>query len=161
MFGEGAILSSESPAPSTRGVPETVLPFRTLRIEEGSLPVRCSRFCPPEIEVVRGSLLEAALEGGRGNVLTIWQSGGDDGEAWVIGVLPLFGVVSRFGVRCRIGVQALSGVRDRSEVRGTGDWPRPDLTDPVLFLLTWEERVLSRALPELAGREPPPAGWSL
>ena len=156
MFGEGAISSSESPAPSARGVPETVLPFRTLRIGEGLLPVRCSGFCPPKIEVVRGSLLTAVLEGGGGNVFTIWKSGGDDGEAWVIGVLPLFGVASRSGVRCLIGVRALFGVRDRYEVRGTGDWPRPDLTDPVLFLLTWGERVLSGALLELAGREPPP-----
>ena len=67
MFGEGAISSSESPAPSAcgvlePGVPETVLPFRTLWIGEGSFPVRYSGFCPPEIEVVRGSLLEAALE---------------------------------------------------------------------------------------------------
>ena len=94
MFGEGATSSSKFPAPSARGVPETVLPFRMLRSGEGSLPVRCSRFCPPEIEAVRGSLLEAALEGGGGNVLTIWQSEGDDGEAWVIRVLTLFGVVS-------------------------------------------------------------------
>ena len=100
MFGDWAISSSESPAPSVRGVPEpgvpeTVLPFRMLRTGEGSLPVRCSGFCPPEIEAVRGSLLEAALEGGGGNGLTIWQSGGDDGEAWVIGALPLLGVASR------------------------------------------------------------------
>ena len=33
---------------------------------------------------------------------------------------------------------------------------RPDLTNHVLFRLTWEKRVLSGALPELAGREPPP-----
>ena len=94
MFGEGATSSSESPAPSARGVPETVLPFWILRSKKRSLPVRCSGFCPLEIEAVCGSLLEATLEGGGGNVLTIWQSGGDDGEAWVIGVLPLFGVVS-------------------------------------------------------------------
>ena len=91
--------------------------------------MRCSEFCPPEIEVVRGSLLEAALGGG-GNMFTIWQSGGDDGEAWVIGVLPLFGVGSRSGVRCLIGVRALSGVRDRSEVRGIGDWLCPGSNRP-------------------------------
>ena len=156
MCGERAISSSESPARFVRGVPETVLPFRTLRIGEGSLPVRCSRFCQPEIEVVRGSLVEAALEGGGGNVFPIWQSGGDNGKAWVIGALPLFGVAFRSKVWCLIGVRALSGVQDRSEVRGTGDWPCPDLTDPVLFRLTWGERILSGALPELAGREPPP-----
>ena len=156
MFGEGAISSSESPAPSACGVPETVLPFRMLRIGERSLPMRCSRFCPPEIEVICGSLLKATLEGGRGNVFTIWQSVGDNGEAWVVWVLPLFGVASRSGVQCLIGVRALSGVWDQSEVRGTWDWPRPDLTNPVLFLLTWGEWVLSGVLPELAGREPPP-----
>ena len=85
--------------------------------------MRYSGLCPPEIKVVHGSLLEAALEGGGGNVFTIWQSGGDDGEAWIIGVLPLFGVACRSGVRYLIGVRALSGVRDRFEVRGTRDWP--------------------------------------
>ena len=99
MFGDGATSSSESAAPSVRGVavpgvPETV-PFRMLRTGEGSLLVPCSGFCPPEIEAVRGSLLEAALEGGGGNGLTIWQSGGDDGEAWAIGALPLLGVAFR------------------------------------------------------------------
>ena len=64
MFGEEAISSSESPAPSVRGIPKIVLPFRTLRIEERSLSVRCFGFCPLDIEVVRGSLVEAALEGG-------------------------------------------------------------------------------------------------
>ena len=90
MFGEGATSSSESPTPSARGVlepgiPENVFPFRTLWIGEGSLPVCCSGCCPPEIEAVRGSLVEAALEGGGGNGSTIWQSGGDGGEAWTHG----------------------------------------------------------------------------
>ena len=116
----------------------------------------CSGFRPPNIEAVRGSLLEAALEGGGGRGLTIWQSWGDDGEVRVIGALPLPGVVSRSEVWCRIGVLTLSGVRDLSEFRGTGDWPLPDRTDPVLFLLTWGERVCSGARPELAGRERPP-----
>src|ERR1700738_3852706 len=156
MFGDGATSSSESAALSVRGVPvpsvpETVprvpetVPIRMLWIGEGSLPVPCSGFRPPDIEAVRGCLLEAALEGGGGRGLTIWQSWGDDGEVRVIGALPLPGVVSRSEVWCRIGVLPLSGVRDLSEFRGTGDWPLPDRTDPVLFLLTWGERVCSRA----------------
>ena len=76
MFGKGAISSSESPVffasgVSERGVPETVFPFWTLRIREGSLPGRVSGFRPPEIDVVRGSLVEAALEGGGANGSTI------------------------------------------------------------------------------------------
>ena len=64
-------------------------------------------------------MVEAALEGGGGNGSTIWQSGGDDGEAWYAWDLPLTGVASRSRVLCLIGVRALSGVRDRSEVLGT------------------------------------------
>ena len=104
MFGDGATSSSESAVLSVRGVPvpgvpETVpgvpetVPIRMLRTGEGSLPVPSIGFRPPE--AVRGSLLEAALEGGRGRGLAIWQSGGDDGEVRVIGALPLPGVVSR------------------------------------------------------------------
>ena len=60
MFGEEAISSSESLAPSgsdvpEHEVPETVFSFRTLWIGEGSLPVSGFGFRPPEIEVVRGS----------------------------------------------------------------------------------------------------------
>ena len=54
-----------------------------------------------------------------------------------------------------IGVPALSGVRDRSEVLGTGDWPRPILTHPMLFRLTCENRIRSVAFPKLPGLEPP------
>lgn len=69
MFGEGAISSSESPAPSgsgvpERGVPEIVFSFLTLWIGERSLLVSCSGFRQPETEAVRGSLVDAALEGG-------------------------------------------------------------------------------------------------
>src|ERR1700738_1935249 len=106
MFGDGTTSSFESAALLVRGVPvpgvpETVpgvpeiVPIRMLRTGEGSLPVPCSGFRPPDIEAHRGSLLEAALEGGGGRGLTIWQSWGDDGEVWVIGALPLPGVASR------------------------------------------------------------------
>ena len=117
--------------------------------------------CLHEIEAVRRSLVEAALKGGGRNGSTIWESGGDDGEAWNAWALPLSGVASRSGVRCFIGVRALSGVRDQSKVLGTRDWPCPILTDLVLFSLTWEERVISEALdvsgafPALAGIKPP------
>ena len=94
MFGEGTILSSKTPAPFARGVSETQLPFGTLWIGETSLPVHCSRSYPPEIESLCVSLVEAALEGERGNGSTIWESGGDDNMAWIIGALPLSGVVS-------------------------------------------------------------------
>jgi hypothetical protein len=158
MFGEGAISSSESHVSSARGVrepgvPETAL-LRILRIGAGSLPACCSGCCPPE--AVRGSLAEAVLEGGVGSGSSIWQSGGNDGEAWCAWDLPLSGVASRSGVWRLIGVRALSGVRDRSEVLGAGDWPRPVLTDPVLFRLACEERVLSGPFPELLGLEPSP-----
>lgn len=46
------------------------------------------------------------------------------------------------------------GVRERSQVRGTGDRPRPVLTDPVLFRLTLAERFSDGSLPELAGWAP-------
>ena len=144
------------------GIPEIVFPFWTIWIGKGSFPVCCPGFSPPEIEAVRGSLVEAALESGGGNGSTIWQSGGDDGEAWDAWALPLCGVASRSRVPCLIGVRALSGVRDQSEVLGTGDWPRSVQAHPVIFCLTWEERVLSKApnlsgaFPTLAGREPPP-----
>ena len=39
------------------------------------------------------------------------------------------------------GVRALSRVRDLSKVLGMDDYPRPVLTDPILFHLTCEERV--------------------
>ena len=39
--------------------------------------MRGSGFCPPEIEAVRGSLVEAAFEGGETNGSTISQSGGE------------------------------------------------------------------------------------
>ena len=84
-----------------------------------------------------GSLMEAAIEGGGANGSTIWQSGGDAGKAWAMEALPLSGVESRCGVLHLIGVLVLSGVWDRSDVLPKiGDWPLPDLTDPVLFRLT-------------------------
>ena len=97
IFGEGAISSSESHVLSDLGVrepgvPETKLPLWTLCIGEGSLAVFCSGCCLPKL--VRGSLGEAALEGGRGNGSTIWQSGGDDGNALCEWELPLSGVAS-------------------------------------------------------------------
>ena len=156
MFGEGAISSSESPTPSARGVPKpgvpkTILPFRTLWIGERLLPMCCPGLYPPAIEAVRGFLVEATLVGVGGNGSTIWQSKGDDDKAWVIGALPLSGVASQSKVEC------LTEVRVWSEVLpGTRDCPCPDLTDTAFFRLTWEERVISRAFPKLAGREPPP-----
>ena len=86
MFGEGVISSSESPAPSgsgvpERGVPETVFSFRTLWIGEGSLPVSCSGFRPPGIEVVRGSLVEVARDVGGTYGSSILQSRTEFGEA--------------------------------------------------------------------------------
>ena len=126
-----------------------------------------SGFRPPETEVVRGSLVEAALEGGCAYGSNIWQSRTDVGEAWAMGAFPRSGVASRSGVLRLTWVLALSGVRDRSDVlHGAGDWPLPDRTDPVLFRRTWEERVLSGApylsrsgaLPELVGWEVP-LGW--
>ena len=69
--------------------------------------------------------------------------------------------VSRSGVGLRTGVRDLSGVRDRSGVRRTGDWPHPDLSDPVLFRLALEDRVLSGALPELPGLDPSPGSTAV
>ena len=69
MFGEGAISSSESLAPSGLGVPEcgvleTVFPFRTLRGGDWSSPRCWTGSLRPELGVARGSRLEAALYGG-------------------------------------------------------------------------------------------------
>lgn len=82
-----------------------------------------------------------------------------------MGALPQSGVVSRSGILRLTGVLALSRVRDRSDVLpGVGEWPLPDRTNPVLFMRTSEERILSGALdlslsgalPELVGWEVPP-----
>ena len=117
-----AISSSESPAPSAtgvseRGIPKIVFPFRTLWIGEGSLPVRYFGFRPLEIEAVRGSLVEVAFEGGRTNDSTNWQSGRDDGEAWVIGALPYpkFGASHGFELCPESGTDLMS-----STEHGTG-----------------------------------------
>ena len=155
MFGKGAISSSEWLVPSVQGVLETVLPFRTLRSGERSSPRCWTGSWRPELGVVRGSRLQEALEGDWGTRLSIWQSAGEVSGAWVIGPFPLMGVVASSGVQCRIGVRTRSGVRERSEVCGTGDWPRPDLADLVLFRLTCGERFLDGALSELARRAPP------
>ena len=63
-----------------------------------------SGFRPPETKVVRGSLVEAALEGGGANGSSIWQSGTDVGEAWAMGAFPRSGVVSRSGVLRQMGI---------------------------------------------------------
>jgi hypothetical protein len=99
MFGEGAISSCESPAPSALRVPklggpeivpgisETVPsvpeivpgvpePFRTLRIGERSSPKCWTGSWRPELGVARGSRLEATLEGGWRRGFIIWQSAG-------------------------------------------------------------------------------------
>jgi hypothetical protein len=151
MFKEGAMSSAQGVREP--GVPKTTL-LRILGIVAGSLPTWCSECCSPE--AVRGSLTEVVLEDGIGSSSSIWQSGGNDGEAWCAWDLPLSEVASRSGVWRLIGVRALSGVRDRSEVLGAGDWPRPVLTNPILFSLAYEERVLSGAFPELPGFEPSP-----
>jgi hypothetical protein len=100
MFGEGAISSSEAPTPSALGVPEpggpetvpgvsetvpgvpeTVPgvpePFQTLRIGDKSCPRCWTGSWWPELGVARGSLLEAAREGGWRRGLVIWQSAGE------------------------------------------------------------------------------------
>jgi hypothetical protein len=158
MFREGAISSSESPVSSARsvrepGVTETAL-FQILEIGAGSLPARCSECCPPE--AVCKSRTEAVLEGGVRSGSSIWQSGGNVREAWCAWDLSLSRVTSRSGVWHLIGVRALSKVWDRSEVLGAGDWPRPVLTDPILFRLACEERVFSGVFPEFPGLEPSP-----
>ena len=58
-------------------------------------------------------------------------------------------------------VRDLSGVRDRSGVRRTGDSPRPDRSDPVLFRLGWEERALSGDFPVRPGVEPSPGSTTV
>jgi len=169
MFGEGVISSSESPAPSALGipepggsetvpgVPETVPgvpePFRTLRIGERSSPRCWTGSWRLELGVAHGSRLEAALEGGWRIGLAIWQSAREVGGVRVAGPFFLLGEAAGFGFR--IGDRARSGVQERSEVRRTEDWSRPDLADPVLFLLALAERVPDGSLPRLAGRVPP------
>ena len=153
MFGEGAISSSKSPAPSAlgvpeRGVPETVFPFWTLRGGEWSCPRCWTGSRRPELRVAHGWRLEAALDGGCRLRLVTRKSAGEVGGARVGVPFPLLGdaASSRFW----IGVRARSGVREQSEMRRTGDWSRSIPTDTVLFLLTPAERV-----PELDGRVPP------
>ena len=151
---------SESPVSSARGVREPgvpeIVPLQMLGFGAGLLPAGCSECCPPE--AILGSRQETDLEGGVVSGSCIWQSARNVGVAGCAWDLPLTGVASQSGVWRLRGVWALSGVRDRSEVLGTGDCPRPVLTDPVLFRLACEKRVLSGALLELPGCEPP-ACW--
>ena len=69
MFGEGAISSPKSLAPSKFGVPkcgdpEIVFSFRMLWTGEGSLLKFRFGILPHKIDMVRGSLVDAAREGG-------------------------------------------------------------------------------------------------
>ena len=157
MFGEGAILSFESPVSSAAGVREPGVPeialLRKLGIGAGSLLAGGFECCPPD--AVCGSLAEVVLEGRVGCRSSIWQSAGNVGVVGCAWDLPLSGVAYRSGVWCLIGVRALSGVRDQSEVRGTRDCPRLVLKDPILVCIAYEERVPSGDFPELPGREPP------
>ena len=155
MFRDGATSSSESPARSAlgvleRGVSETVPPLRTLRIGDWSSPRCWTRSLRLELGVVRGSRLEAALDGGCRVELSFRLSAGKVGGARV-GV-PLG---TGAGTGLRIGVRARSGVLERSEVLRIGDWSCPVRTDPVLFLLTLADRVPEGSLPKLDGRVPP------
>ena len=152
MFGEGAISSSESPAPSVRGdpepgVPTTVLSFRTLQSGEWSSPRCWTGSWRPELGVARGSRLEAALKGDWRARLVIRQSAGKVSGARVGVSFPLLGDAAGSGFRIE--------VREQSKVHWTGDCSRLDRTDPVLFLLTPAERVPDGALPELDSRVPP------
>jgi hypothetical protein len=135
MFGERAILSSESPVSSARGVREPSVPETALfwipRLGVGDFPAGCPECRPPE--EIRGSRAEVVLEGGVGSGSGMGWSAGNVGVVESAWVLPLSRVTSRSGVWCRIGVGALSRVLYRSEVLGAGDCPRPDLADPVLF----------------------------
>jgi hypothetical protein len=172
MFGEGAIPSSESPAPSALGVPEPggrklFLAFRKLSLGfrrlflvfrnpfgrsglgKGRLPG--VGLDPGDLSL--GSLVDhgwrrpwkvvGELDSSSGNLLA--KSAERESRA----PFPYWEMllVSGFGFRI--------GVRERYEVRRTGDWSRPDLTYPVLFLLTPVERVPDGSLPGLAGRAPP------
>lgn len=60
---------------------------------------------PPQIEVILGSLVEAALKGGGANDSNIWQFGGDASEACAMGALPLYGVDSRSKILCLAGFE--------------------------------------------------------
>ena len=96
MFGDGAISSSKSHAPSAlgvpeRGVPEIVFPFRTLRNGESSSPKCWTRSWNLELEVVRGLRLKTALEGGWRVGLVIWQFAGEVDGARVAVPFPLLG----------------------------------------------------------------------
>ena len=155
MFGDGATSSSESSAPSALGVPEcgipeTVPPLRTIRIGDWSSPRCWTGTLRLELAVVRGSRLEAALDGGCRVELSFRPSAGEVGGTRV-GV-PLG---TGAGTGLRIGVYARSGVLQRSEVLRIGDWSRPVRTDPVFFLLTPADRVPQASPSELNGRVPP------
>ena len=141
MFGEGTTSSSKSPAPSALrvpecGVPATGVPIQTLRGGDWSSPRCWTRYLWLELGVVRGSRLEAALDGGCGVELAFNPSAGEVGGA-------------RVGVP--LGTGAKTGVLDRSEVLRIGDWSRPVRTDPVFFLLT-PDRVPEGSLSELDGQ---------
>ena len=116
MFGDGATSSSETLASSAlrfpeRGVPATVVPTRTLRGGDWSSPRCWTGSLRPELGVVRGSRLEAALDGGYGVKLSFNPSAGEVGKARV-GV-PLG---TGAGTGLRIGVRARFGVLERSKV---------------------------------------------
>ena len=108
MFGDGATSSSESPAPSVLldlgcGVPATGVPIRTLRGGDCSSP-RCWIGSPcPELGVVQGSRLEAALDGGCGVELAFNPSAGEVGGARVGVPLGTGAVGTRQGTKIRIG----------------------------------------------------------
>ena len=139
-------------------------PFRTLRNGESPSPRCWTGSWRPELGVVWGSRLEAALEGGWRAGLVIRQSAGEVGGARVGVPFLLLGDAASSGFRVGVPFLLLGdaassgfriGVRERSEVRRTGDWSCPVWIDPVLFLLTPAEQVPDGALPRLDGRVPP------
>ena len=155
MFGDGVTSSSESLVSSALGVLSPgvwkVGFRREVRVCAGSFPV--GGFGRHEHTGSSGSRIDATLEV-VGAVSSIIHSGRED---YCARDFPFSEVVSRSGVCRRIGVRDLSGVWDRSGVRRTGDWPRPDLSDPILFRLGWEERVRSGVFSILSGLEPSPS----
>lgn len=79
MFGRGDLFHGIAclfgSIVSERGVPKSVFSFRMMWIVEGSVLVFCSEFLPHKTEVVGGSLVDAACDGGGAYGSNIMQSG--------------------------------------------------------------------------------------